>query len=41
MTFWEFFAWVAVGYGLIELSLVKKGFFKGIPDEEKNNEPIL
>tara|TARA_Y100001938_G_C8079922_1_gene428429 strand:+ start:2240 stop:2365 length:126 start_codon:yes stop_codon:yes gene_type:complete len=41
MTFWEFFAWVAVGFGLMELSLVKKGYIKGIPDEVNKNEHIL
>ena len=41
MTIWELFCLVAVSYGLIELTLVKRGVIQGIPDEEKKNEPIL
>ena len=41
MTIQEAFVWFAVIYGLVELSLVKRGVLKGIVDEGNKNEPIL
>ena len=41
MTIQEAFVWIAVIYGLIELSLVKRGVLKGVEEKVDKNESIL